>query len=389
MAGAGKVAGHVIAGRYRLLRQLGAGGWGRVWLAYDQELACEVALKEIALPPNLPESEVSPRIARARREARHAARLRNHPHVATVHDILEEEGLPWIVMEFVPGATDLDAVVCARGPLPPAEVARIGVAVLDALREGHGLGLLHRDVKPANILLTGPVREPRPGYRAKGGRVLLTDYGIALEQDSGDTRLTETAKVPGTLPYMAPEQARGQEPTPASDLFSLGATLYFALEGTGPFDRNSNYATQVALLFEDPPPPLRAGRLTPVVLGLLAKDPTRRMDGDEAADRLAPIAAPPPSQPPLPPPTIPVGRPPPEPPPPAPKPTRAQEPAKPTEPDEPASPPPPTPPPAPPRAGGPTWQRPGPPSPRRWRAWAPPAPPPPRPQAARPPGAAQ
>ncbi|MER5223901.1 serine/threonine-protein kinase [Streptomyces flaveus] len=364
MAGAGKVTGHVLAGRYRLLRQLGAGGMGRVWLAYDQELACEVALKEIALPPNLPESEMSARIARARREARHAARLRNHPHVATVHDILEEEGLPWIVMEFVPGATDLGAVVHAREPLPPAEVARIGLAVLDALTEGHRIGLLHRDVKPANILLTGPVRDPRPGNRAEGGRVLLTDYGIALQQDSGDTRLTETDMVPGTVSYLAPERLRGQEPTPASDLFSLGATLFFALEGTGPFDRNSKYAIQVALLFEDPPPPLRAGRLTPVVLGLLAKDPARRMDGDEAADRLAPIAAPPPSRPPPPPPTPPAGRPPPEPPPPTPKPTRTPKPATPTEPDEPTGPPPP----APPRTDDATRPRPGP-SPRRRRAW--------------------
>ncbi|TVL94153.1 serine/threonine-protein kinase [Streptomyces sp. SAJ15] len=320
MTGAGEAAGRVIAGRYRLLRQLGAGGMGRVWLAHDQELACEVALKGINLPPGIPESEVSSRIARARGEARHAARLRDHPHVVTVHDIVEERGLPWIVMAFVPGASDLEAVVRAHGPLPPPEVARIGLAVLDALLEGHRLGVLHRDVKPSNILLTRS--SPQPGHRPECGRVLLTDYGIALELSSGEPRLTSTAGIVGTPPYMAPERARGEEPTPTSDLFALGATLYFAVEGTGPFDRGSDYATLTALLFEDPTPPQRAADLTSVLLGLLAKDPARRMDGAEVARLLTPIAAEPhpPSarnQ------TLPA-RPPPEPRPPTPEPTRTQ-----------------------------------------------------------------
>ncbi|XES00234.1 serine/threonine-protein kinase [Streptomyces sp. S1D4-11] len=159
-------AERLIAGRYRLLRRLGAGGMGRVWLAYDQELECEVALKELTLPEGIPEQELSARVARARAEARHAARLRNHPHVATVHDVVEEHGLPWIVMGFLPGATDLKEVVREHGPLPPAETARIGLAVLDALMAGHRIGILHRDVKPANILLTrgeptGPVLRGR------------------------------------------------------------------------------------------------------------------------------------------------------------------------------------------------------------------------------------
>src|SRR5262249_35023289 len=131
MTGAQEAAGRVITGRYRLLRRLGTGGMGRVWLAYDQDLACEVALKEIAPPPDVPEHEVGARIARARGEAQHAAGLRNHPHVVTVYDIVEADGLPWIVMEFVPGAMDLEAVVREQGPLPPADVARIGLAVLD------------------------------------------------------------------------------------------------------------------------------------------------------------------------------------------------------------------------------------------------------------------
>ncbi|MHA5050702.1 protein kinase domain-containing protein [Streptomyces sp. SD15] len=284
MTGAHEAAGRVIAGRYRLLRRLGAGGMGRVWLAYDQELACEAALKEIALPPGVSDREVSARIARARGEARHAARLREHPHVATVHDIVEDGGLPWIVMEFLPGATDLEALVRERGPLPPAEVARIGLAVLDALLEGHRLGVLHRDVKPANVLLTSP--DPRPRYRTEGGQVLLTDYGISLELSSGEPRLTATSEILGTPRFMAPERARGEPPTPASDLFALGCTLYFALEGTGPFDRDTDYATMTALLFEGPTRPHGVTDLTPVLLGLLAKDPGERMDAEEAARRL-------------------------------------------------------------------------------------------------------
>ena len=159
--------GRMINGRYRLLRTLGAGGLGRVWLAYDQELACEVAMKEIALP-DLPadESETAQRIARARSEARHAARLRGHPHVATVHDVVVHEGLPWIVMEYVPDAVDLQAVIRSSGPLPPARVAEIGLAELDALTAGHRIGILHRDVKPANILLA-PDASGGPGVTVR------------------------------------------------------------------------------------------------------------------------------------------------------------------------------------------------------------------------------
>ncbi|MFC9915693.1 serine/threonine-protein kinase [Streptomyces sp. NPDC127197] len=319
--------GRVIAGRYRLLRRLGAGGWGRVWLAYDPELAREVALKEIILPPNLPESEVGARIARARGEAKHLARLVDHPHVVTVHDIVEEGGLPWIVMAYVPGATDLEEVVHERGPLLPTDVARIGLAILDALQEGHRLGVLHRDVKPANVLLTQP--GPQSSHPAECGRVLLTDYGIALEPSSGEPRLTAPAEIIGTLRFMAPERFGGEMPTPACDLFSLGGTLYFALEGTGPFDRDSPCAMMNALQFESPAPPRRAAELAPVILGLLVKDPAQRMGGDEAAQLLTPIAAQPrpsPSQPPALPPEMPQPERPP-----ASKPPRAQESAPPTE----------------------------------------------------------
>lgn len=274
----GQGEGRIISGRYRLLRTLGAGGMGRVWLAYDAELACEVSMKEIALP-DVPMDGAEPgqRIARARSEARHAARLRGHPHVVTVHDVVVHEGLPWIVMEYVPDAVDLQAVLRQSGPLVPARAARIGLAVLDALSAGHRIGILHRDVKPANILLA-PDSSGDP-Y----ARVLLTDYGIALQPESREPRLTSTAGILGTPGYLAPERARGEPPTPAADLFSLGATLYAAVEGRGPFDRHGQYATLTALLGEEPTPPVRAGELTPVLHGLLVKDPVRRSSPEAVA----------------------------------------------------------------------------------------------------------
>lgn len=277
--------GRVINGRYRLLRTLGAGGMGRVWLAYDEELACEVAVKEISLPDvPVDASEPAHRIARARSEARHAARLRGHPHVATVHDVVVHEGLPWIVMEYVPDGVDLQVVLRRSGPLPPDRVARIGLAVLDALTAGHRIGILHRDVKPANILLA-PNASGDP-Y----ARVLLTDYGIALQPESREPRLTATAGILGTPGYLAPERARGEPPTPAADLFSLGATLYAAVEGRGPFDRHGDYATLTALLGEEPTPAVRAGELAPVLQGLLVKDPVLRSTPETAAHGLERVA---------------------------------------------------------------------------------------------------
>ncbi|MGW3149101.1 serine/threonine-protein kinase [Streptomyces sp. NPDC001177] len=279
-------AERLIASRYRVLRRLGAGGMGRVWLAFDESLQCEVALKELAVPEEIPESELSARIARARSEARHAAQLRNHPHVATVHDVVEVDGLPWIVMGYVPGAMDLREIVGQQGPLSPAETARIGLAVLDALMAGHRLGILHRDVKPANILLTMP--DPQEHHV---GQVLLTDYGISLQPESGEPRVTGTSGFIGTPGFLAPERARGVPPNPASDLFSLGATLYYAVEGIGPFERTSEVSTLTALLFEDPPPPIRAGALEPLLTGLMAKDPEKRTGAEEAKHRFAELIA--------------------------------------------------------------------------------------------------
>ncbi|WP_373305018.1 serine/threonine-protein kinase [Streptomyces lucensis] len=284
MAKTGDGAGRVVAGRYRLLGSLGAGGMGRVWLANDQELDCDVVLKELAVPPDLPENELNARIARARSEARHSARLRGNPHVVTVYDCVVDDGLPWIVMEYVPGARDLEAVVRDDGPVPRTATARIGLALLDALAAGHRLRILHRDVKPSNVLVTStdPYELSSQGY----GRVLLTDYGISLREDAGEPRLTTVSGIIGTPSYLAPERARGEEPTPASDLFSLGATLYFAVEGHGPFDRGSPVGTLTALLTEEPTPLRRAGNLAPILLDLLAKDPHQRLRPDTAAQLL-------------------------------------------------------------------------------------------------------
>lgn len=274
--------GRVIAGRYLLLNQLGSGGMGHVWLAHDQRLACEVALKEIIFRDAVEAGhEREARVARARAEARHAAGLRGHPHVVTVHDVLEHDGLPWIVMEYVAGAVDLRDLVTRRGPLQPAECARIGLAVLDALTAGHQRGVMHRDVKPANILLA-PDRSGSP-Y----GRVLLADYGISVQPDAGETRYTLTSVLVGTAGYLAPERATGGAPTPATDLFSLGCTLYHAVEGQGPFERESHLAEITAIVMEDPRPPVRAGALGPVLESMLVKDPGRRISAVEAEAALS------------------------------------------------------------------------------------------------------
>ncbi|GAA3837153.1 hypothetical protein GCM10022403_082180 [Streptomyces coacervatus] len=279
--------GRVIAGRYLLLNRLGSGGMGHVWLAHDQRLACEVALKEIVFrDPDPADEEREARVARARAEARHAAGLRGHPHVVTVHDVLEHEGLPWIVMEYVAGATDLRDLVERRGPLAPAECARIGLAVLDALTAGHERGVMHRDVKPANILLA-PDRTGAP-Y----GRILLTDYGISVQPDAGETRYTLASVLVGTSGYLAPERATGGPPTPAADLFSLGCTLYHGVEGHGPFERESHLAEVTAVVMEEPRPAVRAGALSPVLQALLVKDPGQRLSATEAEAALSRIVTP-------------------------------------------------------------------------------------------------
>jgi eukaryotic-like serine/threonine-protein kinase len=250
---------------------------GRVWLARDEILHRDVAVKEL-LPPGPTSGGQHEMRERSMREARAIAQL-DHPNVVRIFDVLHADGEPWIVMEFVPSRS-LDVVLSADGPLAPAEVVRIGLAVLAALLAAHGCGLLHRDVKPANVLL------------ADDGRVVLTDFGLAHGHD--DPGMTETGIVLGSPSYLAPERAADGEVGPAADLWSLGATLYTAVEGRPPYVRSSTLATLAALATEPPTPPERAGALAPVLEGLLRKEPSQRIRAEEAerllrqaADQLA------------------------------------------------------------------------------------------------------
>ena len=211
----------MIGRRYRLRSAVGRGGMGTVWLAEDELLGRAVAVKEVHLPPGLPEREREELRHRLLREARVAARL-DHPSAVTVYDVVEEDGWPYIVMEFVRAST-LAEVIRDESPLPPARVAAIGLDVLGALEAAHAAGIVHRDVKPANIMIRND------------GRVTLTDFGIATS--SGESSLTSTGLLLGSPSYIAPERARGQAPGPHSDLWSLGATLYTAVEGHAPFER--------------------------------------------------------------------------------------------------------------------------------------------------------
>ncbi|MEU5213186.1 serine/threonine-protein kinase [Streptomyces sp. NPDC020742] len=259
--------GRLIAQRYRLVERLGKGGMGTVWRAEDEVLGRHVAVKKLHVPPHLQDDEVRTLHERTRREARSAARI-THPHVIVVHDVVDDEGLPCIVMEYVPSLT-LSDLLKRQGALPPQEAARIGGAMAAALRAAHDAGVLHRDVKPANVLL------------GHDGRIVLTDFGIAVEP--GTPSLTRTGELVGSIQYLAPERLRSSmgEPGPASDLWSLGATLYQAVEGRPPFRRDTAIETAYAIAAEDHPPPRDAGALGPVIEGLLVKDPTQRMDAPE------------------------------------------------------------------------------------------------------------
>ncbi|UQX04566.1 serine/threonine-protein kinase [Streptomyces sp. RerS4] len=263
--------GRLLAGRYRLAELLGQGGMGTVWRAHDEQLDREVALKELRLPDDLDASLRKAWIGRLDREARAAARLK-HPGVITVHDrIAGEDGRPWIVMELVNGGS-LDDLIKEDGPLPPAEVAKIGRQVLDALRAVHATGVTHRDIKPANVLL-------------EGDRVVLTDFGIAAVE--GEPGLTRSGALMGTPAYMSPEQVRGLPATAESDLWSVGATLFTAVEGHPPFSGSGSWAVFVAIATEEPATAVRAGELAPVLTGLLRKDPAQRLTAEEAYDLLA------------------------------------------------------------------------------------------------------
>ncbi|WP_432023682.1 protein kinase domain-containing protein [Streptomyces parvus] len=267
-------SGRVIDGRFTLVERLGSGGMGMVWRARDEALHRDVALKEVR-PPDPALAEYDPegaRTLRARvlREARALARV-DHPNVVTVHHIVDpgEDGYPWIVMELVAGSSLHDRL--ATGPMVPADAAELGRGILSALRAAHAVGIQHRDVKPANVLL-------RPD-----GRPVLTDFGIAAIRES--TSLTMTGALIGSPDYIAPERIRGTEGDPSSDLWSLGMMLYVAVEGHHPLRRATTLATLAAVLDEEIPPPVRAGALAPALNALLTRDIPARPDA-ETLDRL-------------------------------------------------------------------------------------------------------
>ncbi len=270
----------LIDGRFELLERLGGGGMGLVWRARDNALHREVALKEVRPldPGALDDDPKAARVMRERvlREARSLARL-NHPHVVTIHHIVDlpEYPYPWLVMELVTGGSLYDRL--ARGPMSPAEAARLGRGVLSALRAAHAAGIQHRDVKPGNILL-----------RADGTPV-LTDFGIAALRES--TSLTTTGGLIGSPEYIAPERIRGEEGNPASDLWSLGMVLYVAVEGHHPLRRATSIATLAAVLDEPVPPSVRSGPLGPVLSALLVRNTAARPDAGQLDRLLAAVEA--------------------------------------------------------------------------------------------------
>src|SRR5918911_5310529 len=259
----------VVAGRYRLGRIVGRGGMGILWAAIDTRLQREVAVKEIIPPDDLPPEQQDLFRTRALHEARAAART-THPSAITVYDVVEEDGRPWIVMQLL-SPWSLADIVNEPGPLPPATAARIGLDLLEALVAAHEAGVLHRDVKPGNVLF-------------RDGRAVLVDFGIASLDDAAVVLNKE--HVVGSPAFMPPERARGEALTLSSDLWSLGATLFAAVEGRAPFHRSSPVGTLVAVLTEDLPPTKHAGPLEPALIALLAKEPAERPTAEEARDLL-------------------------------------------------------------------------------------------------------
>ncbi|MFG2018496.1 WD40 repeat domain-containing serine/threonine protein kinase [Actinomadura geliboluensis] len=266
--------GKVVLGRYRLLEVLGEGGMGAVWRAHDERMRRDVALKQLKLPLSLEAGEREQLVARMEREARSVGMLK-HPGVITVHDQFhDDDGLPWIVMELVRGRSLAD-LLRDNGPLDDAEAARIGAQIAEALAVAHEAGIVHRDIKPANILL-------------EGRRVVVSDFGLAVIP--GETTLTATGALLGTPAYLSPEQVNDREATAASDMWSLGATLYAAVEGRPAFSGGTMAALLLAIARGDPAPVQRARRLAPVLHDLLRRDPRQRPTAKAAAAALAALA---------------------------------------------------------------------------------------------------
>ncbi|WP_054813087.1 serine/threonine-protein kinase [Nocardia arizonensis] len=269
-------AERLIAGRYRLTDPIGSGAMGVVWRGTDIRLRRTVAVKQLLLAPHLTGSQALEAKLRAMREGRIAARL-HHPNAITVFDVAEEDGQPWLVMEFM-DAPSLAARLSGKRTLPPLEVARIGAQAAAALSAAHAAGIMHRDVKPANLLV------------ADDGTVKITDFGIS--RAVGDVTVTATGFLAGTPAYLAPEVARGENPEPASDVFALGSTLYAAVEGAPPFGEGDNpLAVLHAVARGEIPPPRRAGELTPVLMRLLTATIESRLTMSEAKQALEAVAA--------------------------------------------------------------------------------------------------
>ncbi|MFI6080060.1 serine/threonine-protein kinase [Streptomyces sp. NPDC051217] len=258
--------GDLIAGRYRITTPLGRGGMGTVWRANDELLGRAVAVKELHVDEGRSSAEAESRRERTMREARSVAQVK-HPGVLVLHDVVQHDAQPWLVMELIDGRSLADRIA-VDGPVPPAEAARIGLALLAALRAAHSAGVLHRDLKPANVLL-----------EAATGRVVLSDFGIA--QVDGQTTLTETGAFVGSPEYTAPERMSGKRTGPESDLWSLGVLLCAAVEGESPFRRDSVVEVLHAVVMDEVKVPDSAGGLLPVLNGLLERDPARRLGADE------------------------------------------------------------------------------------------------------------
>ncbi|GIH04230.1 hypothetical protein Rhe02_22970 [Rhizocola hellebori] len=263
-----------IAGRYTLRRQLGHGGMGRVWLAHDEVVDREVAVKEVSPPSEMSPEETDLLRFLIYKEARAAGRI-NHPHVVKIYDVIQTERWPWLVMEYVP-SINLHRLVHESGPLSPVVVANIGLSVLEALIAAHDAGVLHRDVKPGNVLL------------ANDGRVVLGDFGLASLEVDG--QVTRTGQL-GTPQYVSPERIRHGISSREADYWSLGATLYTAVEGRAPYDRPTVLATLAALSAEGPDPMRLAGPLAPVIAGLLQRNPAHRTDPELLAEQLNAVVA--------------------------------------------------------------------------------------------------